>query len=107
MMGDEVDVTIFPAPKWHEKDGGRYIGTGTYTITRDPEEGWLNAGAYRAQVHDKKTVGMVMAAGHHGRTQRDKSFTRGEALPAAMVIGGDALAVFLGGRGGPVRAVAL
>ena len=31
MMGDEVDVTKFPAPKWHEKDGGRYIGTGTYT----------------------------------------------------------------------------
>ena len=49
MMGDDVDVTIFPAPKWHEKDGGRYIGTGTYSITRDPEENWLNAGAYRAQ----------------------------------------------------------
>src|SRR6516162_6704637 len=65
MMGDDVDVTIFPAPKWHEKDGGRYIGTGTYSITRDPEENWLNAGAYRAQVHDKKTVGIVMAAGHH------------------------------------------
>jgi hypothetical protein len=32
MMGDEVDVTIFPAPKWHEKDGGRYVGTGTYSI---------------------------------------------------------------------------
>jgi len=29
MMGDDVDVTQFPAPKWHEKDGGRYIGTGT------------------------------------------------------------------------------
>ena len=55
MMGDDVDVTKFPAPKWHEKDGGRYIGTGTYSITRDPEEDWLNAGAYRAQVHDKKT----------------------------------------------------
>jgi 4-hydroxy-3-polyprenylbenzoate decarboxylase len=27
MMGDDVDVK-FPAPKWHEKDGGRYIGTG-------------------------------------------------------------------------------
>ncbi len=74
MMGDDVDVTKFPAPKWHEKDGGRYIGTGTYSITRDPEENWLNAGAYRAQVHDKKTVGIVMAAGHHGRIHRDKSF---------------------------------
>src|SRR5262245_66339033 len=55
MLGDDVDVTKFPAPKWHEKDGGPYLGTGTYSITRDPEENWLNAGAYRAQVHDKKT----------------------------------------------------
>ena len=55
MTGDDIDVTKFPSPVWHEKDGGRYIGTGTYSITRDPEENWLNAGAYRAQVHDKKT----------------------------------------------------
>src|SRR5262245_49505804 len=35
MMGDDVDVEKFPSPIWHEKDGGRYIGTGTYSITRD------------------------------------------------------------------------
>ena len=101
MMGDDVDVTKFPAPKWHEKDGGRYIGTGTYSITRDPEENWLNAGAYRAQVHDKKTVGIVMAAGHHGRIHRDKSFKRGEPLPVAMVLGGDPIAFFFGGLEAP------
>ena len=101
MMGDDVDVTKFPAPKWHEKDGGRYIGTGTYSITRDPEEDWLNAGAYRAQVHDKKTVGIVMAAGHHGRIHRDKSFKRGEPLPVVMVLGGDPIAFFFGGLEAP------
>src|SRR5215203_4075973 len=42
LVGDAIDVTRFPSPVWHEKDGGRYIGTGTYSITRDPEEGWLN-----------------------------------------------------------------
>src|SRR5258705_383690 len=26
--GDAVDLNTFPAPLWHEKDGGRYIGTG-------------------------------------------------------------------------------
>src|SRR6266540_206836 len=66
LTGDEVDVLKFPAPVWHEKDGGRYIGTGTYSITRDPEENWLNAGAYRAQIHDRTSVGIVLAAGHHG-----------------------------------------
>ena len=38
-MGDEVNVLQFPSPQWHELDGGRYIGTGSYNITRDPDEG--------------------------------------------------------------------
>jgi UbiD family decarboxylase len=101
IMGDEVDVTRFPAPIWHEKDGGRYIGTGTYSITRDPEESWLNAGAYRAQVHDKSTVGMVMAAGHHAAIHCGKYFKRNELMPVAMVLGGDPLAFFHGGMEAP------
>ena len=100
-MGDEVDVTKFPSPIWHEKDGGRYIGTGTYSITLDPEEKWLNAGAYRAQVHDRKTVGLVMAKGHHGYIHREKYFARGEAMPIVMVVGGDPLAFFYGGVEAP------
>src|SRR5712692_3343962 len=101
MMGDDVDVTIFPAPKWHEKDGGRYIGTGTYSITRDPEENWLNAGAYRAQVHDKNSVGVLMATGHHGYMHREKYWKKGEPLPLVMVLGGDPLAFFYGGTEAP------
>jgi 4-hydroxy-3-polyprenylbenzoate decarboxylase len=97
LTGDAVDVTQFPSPVWHEKDGGRYIGTGTYSITRDPEEGWHNAGAYRAQVHDKTSVGILMAAGHHGAIHYDKYVKRGEPMPVAMVIGGDPLAFFYGG----------
>src|SRR5579863_8828513 len=101
MTGAAVDVTKFPAPIWHERDGGRYIGTGTYSITRDPEENWLNAGAYRAQVHDKKSVGVLMAAGHHGDLHRAKYFARGEAMPLVMVLGGDPLAFFYGGVEAP------
>src|SRR5947209_12912760 len=37
LVGDAIDVLKFPSPIWHEKDGGRYIGTGTYSITRDPQ----------------------------------------------------------------------
>jgi 4-hydroxy-3-polyprenylbenzoate decarboxylase len=103
MMGDAVDVLKFPAPVWHEKDGGRYIGTGTFSITRDPEENWLNAGAYRAQVHDAKTVGMVMAAGHHAAQHYEKYQKRGEPMPVAMVLGGDPLSFFYGGLEAPYR----
>ncbi len=66
-----------------------------------PEENWLNAGAYRAQVHDKKTVGLVMAKGHHGWIHREKYFKRGEPMPVAMVLGGDPIAFFYGGVEAP------
>src|SRR5204863_5040735 len=46
MRGDAVDVLKFPTPKWHEFDGGKYIGTGSFDITRDPDEGWINLGTY-------------------------------------------------------------
>lgn len=101
LTGDDIDVTKFPAPVWHAKDGGRYIGTGTYSITRDPDENWLNAGAYRAQVHDRNTVGLVMARGHHGYLHREKYWKRGEPLPIVMVLGGDPIAFFYGGVEAP------
>ncbi len=101
MTGDAVDVLKFPAPVWHQLDGGRYIGTGTYSITRDPEENWLNAGAYRAQVHDKTSVGVLMAPGHHGALHREKYWKKGEPLPLVMVLGGDPLAFFYGGTEAP------
>jgi UbiD family decarboxylase len=101
LTGDAIDVRKFPAPVWHEGDGGRYIGTGTYAITRDPEENWLNAGAYRAQLFDATSVGVLMATGHHGYLHREKYWKRGEPLPLVMVLGGDPLAFFYGGTEAP------
>jgi len=91
LEGDAVDVFKFPAPKWHEKDGGRYIGTGSSTITRDPDEGWVNLGTYRVMVHDRNLVGFYISPGKHGRLHRDKYFARNEPCPVAVVIGGDPL----------------
>src|SRR5262245_45116583 len=45
--GDQVDLTQFPAPLLHEKDGGRYLGTGHLVVTKDPDSGWINVGTYR------------------------------------------------------------
>jgi len=33
LRGDQIDCTIFPTPKWHEFDGGRYLGTGSFDVT--------------------------------------------------------------------------
>ena len=89
--GDEVNLFKFPVPKWHELDGGRYIGTGSATITRDPETGWVNIGTYRVMVHDEKSCAHYAAQGKHGRMHRDKYFARGEPCPVAVVVGEDPL----------------
>jgi 4-hydroxy-3-polyprenylbenzoate decarboxylase len=56
----------------------------------------LNAGAYRAQVHDKEDCGMVMAAGHHGRIHRDRPSSAASRWSSPFW-GGDPLAFFFGG----------
>jgi 4-hydroxy-3-polyprenylbenzoate decarboxylase len=89
MTGDDVDVTAFPAPKWHAADGGRYIGTGSFNVTRDPDEGWVNCGTYRVMIHDAKTAGFYISPGKHGRQMRDKYQARRAPMPVAVVCGGD------------------
>jgi len=89
MRGKDVDVTIFPAVKWHEFDGGRYLGTGSFDITRDPDDGWVNLGTYRVMVHDKNRLGFYISPGKHGRQHRDKWFARDEKMPVAFVPGSD------------------
>lgn len=84
---DEVDVLAFPTPVWHEQDGGRYIGTASADITRDPDEGWVNLGTYRVMVHDRNRVGFYISPGKHGRIQRTKYFERGQPCPVAVAIG--------------------
>jgi 4-hydroxy-3-polyprenylbenzoate decarboxylase len=87
----DVDVLKFPAPFLHEKDGGRYIGTGDLVIMRDPEDDWVNIGTYRVMVHDKNTVGLWMSPGKHGRLIRQKYFAKGKTCPVLISIGHDPL----------------
>ena len=93
--GDRVDLSKFPVPKWHEEDGGEYIGTGVGIVTRDPDTGQVNIGTYRVQRHDSKTVGFYISPGKHGRMHRDKHFERGLPCPVAMIFGWDPLSFAL------------
>ena len=96
MTADAIDVTKFPVPQWHEPDGGRYVGTGSYNITRDPDDGWINCGTYRVMIHDEKSVGFYISPGKHGRQMRDKYQARGERMPVAIVCGGDPMSFLMG-----------
>lgn len=88
---DEViDVLKFPIPKWHEMDGGPYVGSGAISVMRDEDEHWTNLGVYRIQVHDKKTL--VIHFDHpkrHGYLIAKKYWEKGRPCPMALVCGED------------------
>jgi len=95
--GPDVDILTFPAPFWHELDGGRYIGTGCSVVTRDFDSDWVNVGTYRMMVHDRNHVGLDMIAGKHGRIHYDKYKTAGKPFPVVVVLGGDPLGYLISG----------
>src|SRR5690348_1678310 len=61
LEGNDIDLFALPIPQWHEEDGGRYLGTADITITRDPDEGWVNLGCYRVMAHDRDTLALYMS----------------------------------------------
>ena len=97
--GDEIDMTLFPTPHWHELDGGRYIGTADCVITGEPEEGgWVNVGIYRVQVHDKNTLGFYVSPGHHARIMRRKVLGERQSCPVVVTFGQDPLLFLVAGH---------
>ena len=88
--GDAVDLSQFPVPKHHEKDGGRYMGTGHCVITRDPDNpDWVNIGTYRSQVRSDTDLFLYISPGKHGRLHRQRYFEQGEPMPVVMTFGQD------------------
>lgn len=99
--GDTVDMTLLPSPRWHELDGGRYIGTACCVMTSDPDDGWVNVGIYRVQVHDPKTLGLYISPGHHARIIREKFWAKGKACPVAVTFGQDPFLWLVAGQSIP------
>lgn len=105
VRGDDIDIeTIVPTPVWHEHDGGRYLGTTSGFVTRDPLTGDLNMGSYRVMIKDKNTV--TMAGGIRGRGLTTgaaggdhilENEAAGKDTPVAIVLGMDPLLVLASG----------
>jgi len=91
LRDDDVDLSRFPAPIWHPLDGGRFIGTASVNIMRDPDTGAINAGTYRNQVFDKSGIGIRVAPPHHGGIIKEKYMQRGQPCPIVTVVGADPL----------------
>lgn len=97
IKGQDIDVTKFPTPVWHDRDEGRrYIGTGSFNVTIDPDEGWINVGTYRVMIQDETKVGFYISPGKHGRVHRDKTMADEKPMPVCVVAGGDPLIFLMG-----------
>ncbi len=97
-VGDAIDLTRLPAPRFWPGDGGRYIGTGDITFTRDPATGRVNAGVYRQMLHDAKHVGLYCSPGKHGRLDREASWARGEPCEVVAAYGVDPVLFMVGAQ---------
>lgn len=101
LTGSAADIRKFPAPVWHELDGGPYIGTADLVIMRDPDSDWVNVGTYRVQVYEDGSAGVVPLAGKHGRIIMEKYWARGQACPVAVSVGHEPLLFVLSGMEAP------
>jgi UbiD family decarboxylase len=84
-----VNLGLFPVPKWHEHDGGRYMGTGDMVVLRDPESDWVNCGVYRACLQGPDLLSLWVIGMKHGRIILERWWERGQAAPVAIVLGCD------------------
>jgi 4-hydroxy-3-polyprenylbenzoate decarboxylase len=87
--GADIDVTRFPSPKFWPGDGGRYIGTGDITFTRDPVTRRINVGCYRQMVQSRDRVSLYCSPGKHGRLDREAWWQRGETCDVVAAYGVD------------------
>jgi UbiD family decarboxylase len=96
--GTDVNLLDFPAPLWHEHDGGRYIGTGCIVFTTDPDTGQVNGGAYRMQIQqDGRSATLLVGPAKHGGLQLRKWFEREGRAPVTVSLGHDPLLLVVGG----------
>jgi UbiD family decarboxylase len=97
MKGEQINLLQFPTPKWHEKDIGRYIGTGVCVVQKDPDTGFVNVGAYRVAVHDKTTCTIFIEHGKHGDQIRRKFWQQGKKCPVVVSVGQEPILTALSG----------
>ncbi|MBI3092183.1 MAG: UbiD family decarboxylase [Candidatus Tectomicrobia bacterium] len=88
LLGDEVDIFRFPMPVWNEFDGGPFISLPCH-ISRGERSQRRNAAVYRAQVHDRQTLGLLAAPYRHILHQRNEAKDPSQPFPVAVCLGVD------------------
>lgn len=87
-MGDEVDLTSLPIPRFYEQDGGRYITAGLLAARNPDRHEELNLTYARMVVNGKADLGVSFHSRGHMWHYLEKSKSAGKPLDIAIIIGG-------------------
>ncbi len=88
-VSKEVDLSSFPIPTHHEKDGGSYITAGVL-IAKNPRTGEKNVSIHRLQVLSPNRLGILILPRHLDYFHRQAESDR-VGLDVAIAIGVDPL----------------
>ena len=91
-LGDDIDLTKFPAPIAHGGDGGRYIQTVGLNILRTPDGKWTNWSTARAMIanapaNSKNTMVGSFSPWAHGGMIHGMWKKEGKDCPIAIAFG--------------------
>ena len=87
VVDDRFDLTTLPALTQWAEDGGPFL-TLPIVYTEHPGTKQSNAGMYRMQVHDARTLGVHWQIAKGGGFHYHVAEARGEALPLTVFLGG-------------------
>jgi len=103
VTGEDVDLFSLPAPMVHEGDGGRYLSTWHFVVTKDPDNGDVNWGMYRQMVYNSRTMtGPLLPFSDGGKVFHGKYVPRNKPMPFATVIGPDPVSAIAASAPSPI-----
>ncbi|KAL4929516.1 UbiD family decarboxylase [Aspergillus undulatus] len=97
LVGDEIDLTLLPAPLLHQGDGGKYVQSYGMHILQSPDGSWTNWSIARAMVHDRnKLVGLCIPPQHNWQIKQMWK-KHGKDVPWALALGVSPAAIIAAG----------
>ncbi|RDW74947.1 ferulic acid decarboxylase 1 [Coleophoma cylindrospora] len=87
LFGDEIDLSVLPAPLLHQADGGKYIQTYGMHIVQSPDKSWTNWSIARAMVHDKNHLAGLVIEPQHIWQIHQMWKKEGKDVPWALAFG--------------------
>src|SRR3972149_4928921 len=97
MMGAELNLMELPFTYHAIGDGGKYIFNNAVTI-KDPDSDWMNTGIYSIEVFSRNRLAITpYEHSNFVALYTNKYQARGNAMPVAVILGGDPAVTMAGG----------